>query len=85
MSETDSIKHWDNLFNFGTYILAKPKRGGKNRNMSNLIGKKLSCFPQSLLDEKTNATFSGHIAKSPKDPMKFLASAVAAKIEDGNI
>ena len=53
--------------------------------MSNLIRKRLVSFLQSLVDENTVDTHPKHVTKSPKDPMKHLANAVAAKIEDGNI
>ena len=81
----DNIDNWNNLLNFGSYILGKPKRGGKKRNLSNLIGKRLAAFPQFLPFEDSVKTNSNHSKKSQNEPMKYLASAVAAKIEDGNI
>jgi len=33
---------WKELFHFGPIILAKPKRGGANRNVSNIINKRVA-------------------------------------------
>ena len=35
---------WNELLNFGPVILSKPKRGGANRNLSNIINKRIAAW-----------------------------------------
>ena len=78
----DSSVKWTNLFNFGSSILRKPVRGGKSRNLSKTIMKRVT----DLKDGKTNTDELCSFQQKPNktDKVRNLANAVASKLEDGN-
>ena len=79
----DSAEKWNNLMNFSTQILLKPKRGGKRRNLCKLISDRVSKWPRGLVEEKSTA--GCRVASRNLSSDQILAKAVMAKIEDGNI
>ena len=79
----DSAEKWNNLMNFSTQILLKPKRGGKRRNLCKLISDRVSKWPRGLVEEKSTAGCK--VASRNLSGDQILAKAVMAKIEDGNI
>jgi len=82
LKDSDSFINWQRLLDFGN-ILAKPKRGGANKNLSNLLLKRVRTFdtvsyqPSSLNTEKAPS-------RKKSDDSK-LASLITSKIEDGNL
>ena len=74
---------WREMLHFGPTILAKPKRGGANRNLSNVIIKRVVAW-----DEKNRTTHSeqcldrGYSKRTTDDSR--LAAAITRKLEAGN-
>lgn len=72
---------WCNLFNFAPDILAKPARGGANRNITNIVLKRIN-------QPRTPTSPSGPIRKpthqGKQNSDKLRCAAVCAKLEAGN-
>ena len=69
------------LVHFGPVILAKPKRSGANRNMSNIINKRVATWDENLtlVRPREDRRASKKTTESSK-----LAAAVTNKLEAGN-
>ena len=77
-NQPEDLNKWNKLLNFGGDILRKPARGGRRHN----IGKVVS----NRCEHSSPAPASSQGGPKPKkDPTTSLASAVASKIEDGNL
>ena len=82
VEDPHSVGRWQTLLSFASHILSTPKRGGRKRNIGNLILKRISGFPDSLVDDpgpirgRSGQACSGEQAR---------AKAAIAKLEDGNI
>jgi len=72
---------WRELLQFGGNILAKPKRGAVNINLSNIINRRVAAWDQSVT-AADNAPQSVN-CRSTIDATR-LAAAVASKLEAGN-
>ena len=93
----NSLVGWANLLSFAFKILAKPSRGGKARNLSNIIAKRCKNFhfitesdlrAGSLGDdsrevEQTKNRVTGSTRKGDTQENR-LAKLVSLKIEEGN-
>ena len=69
---------WENLFNCGPAILTKPARGGGNRNLSNIINKrvtKMILFQIPISSKRNNRG---------NNENNLLASIIVNKLEMGN-
>ena len=88
---------WVNLLSFATQVLAKPSRGGKSKNLSNIIAKRCKDFHLANDDELRNGKLgydsqeetSGREGRRKKkskstDPLGNLAKLVSLKLEEGN-
>ena len=67
---------WNELLHFGPVILAKPKRGGANRNLSNIIVKRTAAWgkdPLLVTQEHTRDQ-----AKSQVKTTKWLPQSPAS-------
>ena len=42
VSKRDSNDSWNDLLLFGSTILAKPKQGGRSRNLTNIVNKRVA-------------------------------------------
>jgi len=76
---------WNELLHFAPVILAKPKRGGANRNLSNIINRHVASWSSDLqptvqAHHRHENTRSAN--KSTED--RKLAAAVTKKLEAGN-
>jgi len=75
---------WRELLQFGGNILAKPKRGGVNRNLSNIINRRVAARDQSLT-AANNAPHTVNCRSTRKtSDATTLAAAVTSKLEAGN-
>ena len=75
---------WKELLQFGGNILAKPKRGGVNRNLSN-INRRVAAWDQ-IVTEADNAPHSVNCRSTRKtSDATRLAATVTSKLEAGNI
>ena len=74
---------WNELLPFGSVILAKQKRGRANRNLSNIIMKRIAAWgkdPLPVIQEQRTHVRPG---KEPTED-KEMAAAVTSKLETGN-
>lgn len=76
---------WKELLHFGPIILAKPKRGGVNRNLSNVINKRIAAWDGGV-SEADLVGLQQTVNRAPKTTSKCsrLAAAVTSKLEAGN-
>jgi len=74
---------WHELLHFGPVILAKPKRGGTKRNLSNVINNRVVAWNKGTLPAAPFPTTEyTHTRKSTEDSR--IAAAVSSKLEAGN-
>ena len=72
----------DCLFSFAPNILAKPPRGGRNRNLANVVLKQLAGLndnPSAIPDSKDK-----RLNETPRDQDACLAAAITSKLKAGN-
>ena len=74
---------WNELLHFGPVILAKPKRGGANRNLSNIITKRTAAWGKDLLPVTREQRTHIRPGKDSTEDSK-MAAAVTSKLEAGN-
>jgi len=74
---------WNELLHFGPVILAKPKRGGARRNLSNIITKRTVAWGKDPLQAIQEGRPWNRPGKELSDNSK-LAAAVTSKLEAGN-
>ena len=72
---------WLSLLSFGGNVLSKPTRGGKRRSLATQIKKR--CASQK--DDSPNRPESSRTGNRKTCPDAHLATAVAKKIEAGNL
>ena len=79
------ISAWKELFYFGPTILSKPKRGGANRNLSNIINRRVAAWDKETIGLVTEDIQPNNYRANKKitDQSK-LAAAVTSKLEAGN-
>jgi len=84
VKDPSDLSHWRRLLDFGS-LLSKPKRGGAESNITNVIIKRIRAF--DLIDrsprQSSKRENSSKHSKFKSDDSK-LASLVTAKLEDGN-
>ena len=73
----NSLEAWERLFLFGRRCLHAPVRGGHRRNLASSVIKAVN-------EEKDPAPSESVPFKPVKDPLKNLATRVAAKLEEGD-
>ena len=74
---------WRELLHFGPVILAKPKRGGTKRNLSNIINSRVAAWDKDEVPIVQDQT--GDLKTSRKSSENSrLAAAVSSKLEAGN-
>ena len=78
-AQPGDAKKWLAVLNWGSFILAVPKRGGKRHNVTSVIKKRIASFP--VADVHDQVAFTTH----NKSASSLLAQAVSAKLEDGNL
>ena len=83
VSSPNDKSAWRELLHFGPVILAKPKRGGVNRNLSNVINKRTASWDTGVLEVDPAQQTVNSAAKRMSDTSR-LAAAVTSKIEAGN-
>ena len=83
VTTSNNNESWNDLLLFGSTILAKPKRGGKTRNLASIINKRVADWKSDLsattIEEKTQH----RIHRSAEDSQ--LVAAITSKIEAGNM
>jgi len=86
--EPHSAAKWSDLLAFGGIVLAKPRRGGKKHNITKTILSRIADWRSKGPKHSTNDGLDSTASRKPKatkyDPTKYLASAVASKLEEGN-
>ena len=80
LAEPQSTKAWTALLHFGSSFLRVPERGGKRRNISSILLKRLKTEPTSADDHPDLPTIH---RKSGADSAR--AAAISTKVEEGNI
>ena len=90
LSDPEKIESWRNLLAFTYIVLEQPNRGGKKHNLTASIRRRITEFqhslPSKLLDLfDQNKSDIHHTRRSPTSIEHTMATAVAAKIEEGNI
>jgi len=84
VSNPEITANWQAILHWGRGVLCVPKRGGRKHNVAPSIRKRVAAFnPTSCTEETTEPT--GSARRKPGFPSQFLAQAVAAKLEDGNL
>jgi len=74
---------WREMLHFGPTILAKPKRGGANRNLSNVIIKRVAAWDEKNRTTHPEQYFDRGYNKRTTDDSR-LAAAITRKLEAGN-
>src|SRR6218665_3058935 len=87
--DPDDTERWSNLLSFGGNILAKPKRGGAKRKLTSIILSRITNWrskgPACHTDDDEKRPMPVRRKGLMKDDSaKYLASAGASKLEDGN-
>ena len=82
-------ERWLNLLGFGGRILAKPKRGGVKRKLTSIILSRITNWRSKgpacdTDDDETKPMPVRRKGPMRHDSAKYLASAIASKLEDGN-
>ena len=85
-ADSTRIHRWNDLLMFGSKLLAKSARGGKNHNLGNLINKRSVAYndPASPI-QSNNRTGHKQPRRDGESKESILAAAVTSKIEDGNL
>ena len=84
-SPNDTVA-WHELLNFGPTILAKPKRGGSKRNLSDIINSRtIGCLGQRCDANSRSLHYTWQKAPRRANKNSRLASAVSSKLEAGNL
>ena len=81
-TDPTQLDSWDCRFSFAPNILAKPPRGGSNRNLASVALKRLAGLndnPSATPDAKDK-----RFNKTPCDQGTRLAAAITSKLEAGN-
>ena len=79
-AQPGDAKNWLAVLNWGSSILAVPKRGGKRHNVTSVIKKRIASFPVADVHDQVAFTQTHN-----KSASSLLAQAVSAKLEDGNL
>jgi len=79
----DNKRAWLELLHFGSVILAKPKRGGSKRNLSNIINSRTTTWDKDAVPTVHSQTTDIRTSRKSSDNSK-LAAAVSSKLEAGN-
>lgn len=79
-SNPDDPTNWSSLLSFGPNMLHAPPRTGRRHNLASTLMKRTACSTHSLSDHQP-----AYRQRQQKSSDQLLASAVTAKIEDGNI
>ena len=74
---------WHELLNFGPTILAKLKRGGSKRNLSNIVNSRTVVWDKDAMPTVDLCTTHGKASRRVNESSR-LASAVSSKLEAGN-
>ena len=72
---------WNALMSFAPKILGKPNRGGKKRNISSIINKRIVAFPTATEQSEGIKKYNKRSCNSEE----LRAKLATAKIEDGNL
>lgn len=83
VAEPNNKPTWTELLNFGPAILAKPKRGGVNRNLSNIIIRRVASWDRQPPTADVTQQFRNTATRKTTDQSR-LAAAVSNKLEAGN-
>ena len=85
-ADSTRIHRWNDLLMFGSKLLAKPARGGKNHNLGNLINKRSAVYNDPAHSVQSNNR-TGYVQprRNGESRENILAAAVTSKIEDGNL
>ena len=75
------VSSWSDLLNFGSAVLQVPARTGKGHNLSSLIRKRVANLGNGVPSEQDVRS----VPKKSLSKSSSRASAVRAKMEDGNI
>lgn len=85
----DSTDRWSELLSFGHSVLAKPKRGGNNRSLVKIIQERVSTWQSGNYSRESHEVAARRPTLSARrgnnDANRYLARAVSAKLEEGNI
>lgn len=82
IAQPDNARAWKNLLSFAPSILAKPTRGGANRNMGNVVTNRLAGRqPDSA---STPSTRTHHIQRPSRSGDTARIAAARRKLEAGN-
>ena len=81
--DAHSVDKWQKLFSFAPNILSKPKRGGRKRNLGNLITSRISKFPDKTINDQMHQSNPRFGCGCNGDQVR--SKAAIAKLEDGNI
>jgi len=92
----NSSTAWANLLSFAAKVLGNPARGGKSRNLSNIIIKRCKNFHFVSDDDLRSGSLGfdaqeevpgrkrGRVRDNTADPEGRLAKLVSVKLEEGN-
>ena len=81
-TDPTQLDSWDCLFSFTSNIIAKPPKGESNRNLANVVLRRLAGLndnPSATQDAKDK-----RFNKNPPDQDARLAPAITSKLEAGN-
>jgi len=84
IDDSNDKSAWKELLHFGPVILAKPKRGCANRNLSNVINKRTAAWGKDPLPITREQRTYNRPGKEPTEGNK-MAAAVTSKLEAGNV
>ena len=74
---------WLEFLHFGPVILAKPKRGGSKRNLSNIINSRTTAWDKDTVPTVHCQTTDSKVSRKSYDSSR-PAAAVSDKLEAGN-
>jgi hypothetical protein len=84
ISSPNDKSAWRELLHFGPTILAKPKRGGANRNLSNIINKRTAAWGNGMMPPVASVQATEGRASRKSSETSRLAAAINSKLEAGN-
>ena len=82
VKEPKNLANLTNLLVFGSKVLTKPKKGGKERNLTNKIKNRIANYENDVAVE--NEPLDTHQKPRKVNSEEQLAIATTAKLEDGD-
>ena len=83
VKELNDKSAWNNLLNFASAVLAKPQRRGANKNLSNIINKRVIVWNKDYAP-LSPPVYQGRRQQKGNNENNRLASFIASELEMGN-